>query len=109
MEDADGEEALAWVAAHNEQTLEALQAHPAFDSIYKKDLEIEHRAQERTRAPDVMGEYAYDLWGDEEHERGLWRRAPLGSYLGGDPSWETLLDVDSLAEAEREDWALGVG
>lgn len=109
LDEVEGEEALAWVAAHNEQTLEALRAHSAFDSIYQKNLEIEHRAQERARPPDVMGEYAYELWQDEEHERGLWRRTTLDSYLTGDPAWETLLNVDSLAEAEGQDWVFSVG
>ena len=108
LEDADDKEALAWVAAHNEQTLNTLQAHPAFDSIYRKNLEI-YSTQERTSSADVIGEYVYELWRDEEHERGLWRRAPLNSYLSGDPIWEILLDVDSLAEAEGKDWVFSVG
>ena len=108
LEDADDKEALAWVAAHNEQTLTTLQVHPAFDSIYRKNLEI-YGTQERTSSADVIGEYVYELLRDVEHERGLWRRATLNSYLSDDPIWETLLDVDSLAEVEGKDWVFSVG
>jgi prolyl oligopeptidase len=106
LEEANGDRALAWVAAHNQRTLSELTARPVFDSIYRKTLEI-YRARERVRTPEIRGEYGYDLLRNEEHERGLWRRTPLRSYVSGNPEWETLLDVDSLAEAEGKDWEYG--
>jgi prolyl oligopeptidase len=46
----------------------------------------------------------YDLWQDEEHERGVWGRVPLEFYVGGDSAWEPLLDIDALAKIEGESW-----
>jgi prolyl oligopeptidase len=103
LDEVEGERALAWVAAHNQRTLAALQALPVLDTVYNRNLEID-RARERLSTPEIKGEWAYDRWQDEEHVRGLWRRAPLDSWVTGDPDWETLLDVDSLADAEGQDW-----
>jgi prolyl oligopeptidase len=99
LDEVEGEKALAWVAAHNEQTLAALQAYPAFEAIYSKNLEIYSSAEDLS-VPQIRGDYVYDLWQDEEHERGLWRRTLLDSWVSGDASWETLLDLDSLDVAE---------
>jgi len=106
LENIEGEESLEWVAAHNEKTLAALQEHPAFDSIYQKNLKI-YNSEERISNPEIQGDYGYDFWQDEQHERGIWRRRTLESYLCHEPVWETLLDIDSLAEAEGENWVFG--
>jgi prolyl oligopeptidase len=34
----------------------------------------------------------------------LWRRTSIDKYVSGDPDWETVLDLDVLAEEEGEDW-----
>ena len=36
--------------------------------------------------------------------RGLWRTTALSDYRSQEPNWRTLLDLDRLAEQEREDW-----
>ena len=36
--------------------------------------------------------------------RGIWRRTFLDEYVKEKPSWETVLDLDALAEAEGENW-----
>jgi prolyl oligopeptidase len=105
LDDVEGHRAVDWVAAHNGQTLALLQALPVFDTIYDRNLEI-HRARERLSTPEIRGEYTYELWQDGDHQQGLWRRTPLDSWVSGDPDWEVLLDVDSLAEAEGQDWSL---
>ena len=47
----------------------------------------------------------YNFWTDGEHPRGILRRTSWAGYLGGDPEWETVLDVGALAEAEGTPWA----
>ena len=39
--------------------------------------------------------------------RGLWRRTTLDSFRTEQPTWETVLDLDLLAEQEKEDWVWG--
>ncbi|MDX1420710.1 MAG: prolyl oligopeptidase family serine peptidase [Rubricoccaceae bacterium] len=103
LEDVEGETALAWVEARNAATLEALQAHPAYDGLYERTLAI-LQSDDRIPYPSIQGEHLYNFWQDAEHERGLWRRTAWADYLGGDPMWETVLDIDALAEAEDVNW-----
>jgi len=48
--------------------------------------------------------YAYNLWQDDTHQRGLWRRTKVADYKSGKPTWETLLDIDALVAKENEPW-----
>lgn len=41
---------------------------------------------------------------DASHKRGLWRRTTLDEYRKASPKWETVLDLDALATAEKENW-----
>ena len=36
--------------------------------------------------------------------RGIWRRTTLEEYRKSEPAWETVIDVDALAEMEKENW-----
>ena len=46
----------------------------------------------------------YNLWKDAQNPRGLWRRTTLESFRTKQPDWEAVLDLDSLAAEEGEDW-----
>ena len=46
----------------------------------------------------------YNFWKDKEHPRGIWRRASLAEYRKPNPAWETLIDLDALDKAEKENW-----
>ena len=35
---------------------------------------------------------------------GVWRKTNVSDYRNAEPKWQTLLDVDRLAEKEHEDW-----
>ena len=50
------------------------------------------------------GRYLYNFWRDADNPRGLWRRTTLDSFRIEQPAWELLLDVDTLASLEKEDW-----
>ena len=103
LEDVEGEEALAWVEAHNEATLAELQASPRYDALYERALAILN-SDDRIPYPSIQGDYLYNFWQDAGHERGIWRRTSWDDYLAGDPTWETVLDVDALAAAEGVNW-----
>jgi prolyl oligopeptidase len=103
LEEVEGERALEWVRAQNARSLGLLQTDPRFAPLQAEALAL---AESRDRLPlgAVRGEHYYNFWQDDQHVRGIWRRAPLASFIGGDPQWETLLDIDALAAAENANW-----
>ena len=44
-----------------------------------------------------------------EHQRGLWRRTTLSSYLAEHTDWEILLDIDALERCLRDGHLAGAG
>ncbi|UCG87645.1 MAG: S9 family peptidase, partial [Gemmatimonadota bacterium] len=104
LEEVEGERALAWVEAHNASTLAELQAHPWFSTLEQEILQI-ITSEDRIPYPSTRGEMVYNFWTDAEHPRGIYRRTSLDSYLSGAPAWETVLDIDALAEKESVQWA----
>ena len=103
LEDVEGEEALDWVEAQNEVSVGYLESLPTFDGLYDRNLEILN-SDERIAAPSVRGDHVFNFWRDATNTRGLWRRTTVENYVSGDPDWETILDLDALAEAEGENW-----
>ena len=106
LEEVEGEEALAWVKERSGATLAELERHPVYEAIREESFEI-LTSDARIPLPSILGDRLYNFWQDADHPRGIWRRATWESYLGGDPAWETVLDIDALAEAEGVDWAFG--
>ncbi|MFW6085458.1 MAG: S9 family peptidase, partial [Gemmatimonadota bacterium] len=104
LEEIEGDRALEWVRSQNERTEAALRTLPVYDSLRVDLRRMIQRSGERVPIPSIWGDYLYDFWRDAEHQRGLWRRTSPESFLSGDPEWEVLIDVDSLAAAEGEPW-----
>ena len=50
---------------------------------------------------------ALQPWQDADHKRGLWRRTSLAEYRKADPQWETVIDLEALGAAEKENWVWG--
>jgi prolyl oligopeptidase len=102
LEEIDTAAVRAWIEARNRETMAAL-GDAQFEADRKAVLDILDAAD---RIPGIRarGALLYNFWQDAEHRKGLWRRTTLSSYRGDNPAWETLLDVDLLAEAEGEDW-----
>jgi len=103
LEEVEGNEALAWVRKQNERSLEILQADPRYDAFEAAAQEI-LTSKERIPYGRIRGDFVYNFWQDEHSIRGLWRRSTLASYRTGNPGWETVLDIDRLAEEEGENW-----
>ena len=89
---------------HRRRTLAGLREHAVFDSIYRASLEI-LESEDKIEYPTLRGDWIYNFWQDAEHERGIWRRAAVDSYLSSEPRWEILLDMDALSEEEGVPWA----
>ena len=101
LEEVDGERALAWSRDHNAITQRELEASPDFKPIKERLLSI---LDSKARIPAVVkrGEFYYNFWRDAKNSRGLWRRTTLAEYRKSEPAWETVLDLDALAAAEKE-------
>jgi prolyl oligopeptidase len=108
LEDVNGQKALAWAKEHSARTVKELQAVPEYAPTLKKAMEI-YDSKERIPDPNLMGQLVYNFWQDPEHERGIWRRAPLASYRTGAPAWETVLDIDALDKVEGKQWVFKGG
>lgn len=103
LEEVEGEDALAWVEAQNARSLEELEGDPRYEPLYEAAREIMN-SEARIPYGALRNGYVYNFWQDETNPRGLWRRATLKSYLAKETEWETILDIDALADAEGENW-----
>lgn len=103
LEAVEGEDALAWARQQNERSEAYLQAHPLFDELQKRNLEI-LTSDERIAYPGLRGGEVYNFWRDAEHVRGIWRKTSLTDYRQSEPNWDVLLDLDALANTENENW-----
>jgi len=103
LEDIASERSLAWVREQNAATARELEASANFTILRQRLLSI-FDSKERIPRIAKRGPYYYNFWRDESHVRGLWRRTTLEEYRKSEPAWETVLDLDELAEAENENW-----
>ena len=106
LEDVLGDKALAWVRERNAESQKILQARPEYAPTRVRLLEV---LNSRERIPYLTrhGDAFYNLWQDEKNKRGLWRRTTLAEYRKPQPAWETVLDLDALADQEKENWVWG--
>lgn len=104
LEEIEGAKALKWVEARNAGTAERLTERPEYAALLSDALAVLN-AKSRIPRVEAHGEFLYDLWQDEAHPRGLWRRTTREELRKGEPVWETVLDVDALAKEEGTPWA----
>ncbi|WP_419899761.1 prolyl oligopeptidase family serine peptidase [Roseomonas sp. USHLN139] len=102
LEEIEGERALAWVAAQNEQVLQRL----ADDRVAADRDGLKAALDRPGKLPHVTrrGAHLYNFWQDAAHPRGIWRRTTMAGFRQEQPDWQVLLDLDALAAAEGEDW-----
>ena len=103
LEEVEGEKALAWAKERSAADTEVIEAVPEFGEFHEKLLEI-YNSRDRIPTPGIRGAWVYNFWRDADHVRGIWRRTFLDEYVKESPAWETVLDLDALAEAENENW-----
>jgi prolyl oligopeptidase len=106
LEEVQGEAALAWVRERNAESQKVLMARPEYAPTRERLLQVMN-SKERIPYVARRSEYFYNLWQDETHKRGLWRRTSLAEYQKAEPAWETVLDLDALATVEGENWVWG--
>lgn len=102
LEDVTSDRSLSWVKMQNNRTLSSV-GSPAQSPLMTQMLNI---LESKDKIPYVtaINGFLYNLWTDEQHQRGLWRRTTLKEYEKRDPEWETVLDLDALGKAEGESW-----
>ncbi len=103
LEEVESEQALDWVRARNAESLEVIEGDARFEPFRAQALEI-LTAEDRIPYGVYRGGHVYNFWQDKTHVRGLLRRTSLASYRTASPEWETVLDIDALAEEEGENW-----
>src|SRR5690625_6665328 len=103
LEQVEGANALAWAQGQNERSLNAIKAHPQFEPVPDRALEI-LTSDERIDYPSLLDGEVYDFWRDDRHVRGIWRKTSLESYSTGRPDWDVIIDLDELADREGRNW-----
>ena len=103
LEDVTGEKALDWVRAQNAVSTKELEASPDFAPMRARLLAILD-SKERIPFVSKRGKFFYNFWRDQKNVRGLLRRTTLDEFKKPEPAWETVLDLDQLAAAEKENW-----
>jgi len=103
LEDVHGERAMSWVKAENAKTMGVLEKDHRFAGLYRDALAVA-QANDRIPYANFLGGQLYNFWQDSTHVRGIWRRTTLASYRTASPQWTTVLDLDSLAKAEKANW-----
>lgn len=103
LENIDGNEALTWVRKQNAAAAQTLANRDSFARI-KEDIRGALDSDEKIPAVSKVGDYYYNFWRDSTHVRGIWRRTTPASYATDNPEWETVLDIDALAQTEEENW-----
>ncbi len=103
LEDVNGDKSIAWVREQNAKSEAELATTPQFRKL-ESDIRAILDSTAKIPGVEKIGPYYYNFWKDKDHERGLWRRTTLEEYRKQDPKWETLLDLDALNRAEKENW-----
>jgi len=110
LEDVESKESLNFAKEANDLCLSVL-GDPTKSSTgtYQKVLNIlesdDRIAYVTKYGVNEDGEpILYNLWKDSNNPKGLWRKTTMDSYKTSDPQWETVLDVDRLAEQDGISW-----
>ncbi len=106
LEEVTGDRALDWARAHNEVVVEHFATSDRFSGLEHRILDMLD-TDTRIAYPTRRGSWLYNFWRDAEHPKGLWRRTTFEEYATDDPAWEVLVDLDTLAAAEDENWVWG--
>ncbi|MFM2043105.1 MAG: putative prolyl oligopeptidase family protein PpcE [Pseudomonadota bacterium] len=103
LEEVEGERALTWVRAQNEEAFKRLRADSRYEGL-RADAEKILTARDRIPYGSLAGGMVDNFWQDQTHVRGIWRRTTVENYRTETPAWETVLDIDALSKAENENW-----
>lgn len=108
LEDAEDPRTRAWLRTQHDRTAAALQGE-RFHLFSDRALQAA-REVSRFEALAVPGGsplrdgWIYQHWSDQQHPKGVWRRARFDAFVRGEPQWDVLLDLDALSTRENKSW-----
>ncbi|WP_459906716.1 prolyl oligopeptidase family serine peptidase [Caballeronia sp. HLA56] len=85
----------AWIVAQTQHTNATFGNTPEATALAER-LEKVYTSKDRLVACSRYGDWAYNIWQDEDHPLGIVRRTEWFSWLDGKPKWELILDVAQL-------------
>ena len=103
LEDVTGDKPLDWVRRGTPRARRSWR-RPRRSALEKRILDDPRLRRSASPTSRSTGALYYNFWRDAKNPRGLWRRTTLEEYRKAEPAWETVLDVDALGEAEKENW-----
>ena len=104
MEEVLGTQALYWADSQNERTFKTLKNDLRFQQTLDKVLPLLTSSDRLPTNSVLQNGVVYNLWQDQNHKQGLWRRVKLIDFGKQNPPWETILDLDQLAKDEKKNW-----
>lgn len=106
LEQVNEPRALDWVKAENAKTSAVLENDPRYAPLHAAALALA-QANDRIPEPAFRAGEIFNLWQDEHHAHGLWRRTSFADFMRTDGTWHPLLDLDALSESEHANWFWG--
>jgi len=103
LEQVDDKKALAWVTQNNNSAFNVLKNNQFYQQSFDANLTLLN-STDRIAYATQRGDYLYNFWTDKDHKRGIYRRTTLTEYQKDSPAWETILDIDALAEKDGQSW-----
>jgi prolyl oligopeptidase len=103
LEGVEDPKALDWVRERNARAEAEIATTPEFKKL-EADLLAILDSDARIPAVQKIGRFYYNFWRDKQNPRGVWRRTTLEEYRKVEPTWETVIDLDALNAAEKENW-----
>jgi len=103
LEEIESAKSLEWINARNEESASFIKNNPLYEDLKAKFLET-YDDTDKIAYPNLVGKYVYNLWQDEDNERGIWRRMLAIDFIAKKTQWEVILDLDELSARENKKW-----
>jgi prolyl oligopeptidase len=103
LEDLTSDKALDWVQERNDASVAKLNKWMELADT-KERLRRLYEPHDGIPRVEKRGRWYYNFTYDTEHPHGLWRRTSFDEYRREKPEWETVLDVETLGQTEKEHW-----
>ena len=103
LEEVEGDKALTWVHEQNKESVPAFEKDARYGT-FLNEADTILNAKDKIPYGALRGGFVYNFWQDDKNIRGLWRRTTLEDYRKAKPSWDVVLDFDTLAKTEKKNW-----
>jgi prolyl oligopeptidase len=103
LEEVTGDKALQFAKENNKISEERLKTDPRFQPTYNDIFKI---LSAKDKLPNfyIMHGEIFNLWQDDVHVNGIFRKSTISSFNSGHPEWQTVLDIDELSTKEGKNW-----